>query len=506
MNYFEESASDVSPKNKKYTFMTFLFLIRQNKRLFTIIFLVVWLLSSTYSYLSYAPSYVSSGMVMIKDTALTAKYVTTDNYEMTAAQSTSSVMNTMGLLKTNIFMDELWNYFSLKHPQDLKKNKVHNYQDWEKFFGNGSKYIKYANLPGTDLINMEFKWDNPIIAKEGLEIIIETFRRESLNVNQTEQRERSRYLSLRIQEIQQQLAEIREQSSQFKAKHGIVNPVEETANLTKAKLEIQTNLAMTKAEAMGKASQVSGYRKLLGMTTKDALRATGLGRNETLTKLRAELYAAESEKATLLTKYTEQSVKVQEVNNHISELQKNIDTEIVRSSGTAGSIQTAAFADETRGQAVGNMVNATTEAQQLSSKNRILGYYLQELKARGRVLPKIEAILANYQLEENALNDSLKTLKEKELDAKLKESQSLSNVFLVDAQRIHLDASFPRLPHLLIFDLLLGIFAAILTIVVTSKNTDYSFNTKSSVQSEEIQKLLNTNGYTSSQHLAAGNS
>jgi uncharacterized protein involved in exopolysaccharide biosynthesis len=486
MKHLEETSILSTPQTQKLNLQTLMLLLQQNKRMFVTIFLFVWLLTSVYTVVGYKPSYVSSGMVMIKDTALTAKYVTADNYEMTAAQSTSSVMNTMGLLKTTIFMDDLWKFFNAKHPEALAKLKIKDFKDWQEFFGNGSKLIKYSNMPGTDLISMEFKWEDPQIAKEGLEVIMQTFRESSLQINRTEQHERSRYLAQQINDIQNKLVLVQAQSSQFKSQNGVVNSAEENINLTKAKMDIKTSLAVTNAEAAGKASQVSGYKKLLGMNTHDALRATGLGRNETLAKLQADLYVAQSERASLLTKYTEQSVKVQEVNNHISELQASIQKETNRSVGRGGQAGGQAISDETRGHAVGDMVSATTEAQQLSSKNRVLGGYLHELEARAKDLPRIEAKLSNYEMEESALNSSLKTLKEKELDAKLKESQSLSNVFVVDKPRIPVDASFPRLPHLLVFDFMLGLACAVVGLWFKRNKTE------NALQVAEIEKLLGT--------------
>ncbi len=471
MKPLEDNSSLNTSQAQKLNLQTLMTLLRQNKRLFVTVFLFVWLLTSVYTLVGYKPTYVSSGMVMIKDTALTAKYVTADSYEMTAAQSTSSVMNTMGLLKTTIFMDNLYHYFQTRHPEVLEKEKIKTTADWEKFFGSGSKFIKYANLPGTDMISFEFKWEDPEIAKEGLEVILNTFRDASLGINRTEQHERSRYLAQQISDIEQKLVLVQEQSSQFKAQHGVVNSAEENINLTKAKMDIKTSLAMTSAEAVGKNSQVRGYKSLLGMNASDALRAAGLGRNETLAKLQSELYTAQSERASLLTKYTEQSVKVQEVNNHIAELQASIQKETTRSVGRHGSANVQAISDETRGHAVGDMVSAATEAEQLNSKNRILSSYLHQLESRAKALPQIEAKLANYEMEESALNSSLKTLKEKELDAQLKESQSLSNVFIVDSPRLPIEASFPRQPHLLFFDFILGLACGVASVLLKRSNS-----------------------------------
>lgn len=484
MKHLDETANLSTSTAPKVNLPSLVLLLQQSKRLFVTVFLFVWLLTSVYTLVGYKPSYVSSGMVMIKDTALTAKYVTADHYETTTAQSTSSVINTMGLLKTTIFMDELWHYFRTQRPEVLAKAKIKDYTGWQKFYGNGHKLIKYSNLPGTDLISMEFKWEDPQIAKEGLEVLLNTFRESSLKINRTEQHERGRYLAQQIEEIQQKLVLVQEQSSLYKSQHGLVNSTEENINLTKAKMDIKTNLAVTNAEAVGKASQVSGYKNLLGMNTRDALRATGLGRNETMGKLQSELYLAQSERATLLTQYTERSVKVQEANNHINELQASIQKEATRSVGSTSSADTQTISDETRGHAVGDMVSAATEAQKLSSRNHVLGSYLQQLEARAKALPKIEAKMANFEIEESALRDSLKILKEKELDAKLKETQSLSNVFIVDKPRVPIESSFPRLPHLLAFDFVLGLVCA--SVALWFKRS----KPESASQIAEIQKLL----------------
>lgn len=444
---------------------------KRHKKLFISVFIVFWLCSSTITLLSYKPMFVSKSMVIIKDTALTAKYVTGDSYETTTSQATSSVINTMGLLRTNKYRKNLWQFFTQKHPEELEKIRVKKDSDWETYFEDGNRFIEYSNFPGTDIIEIKFKWGNPVIAQECLSIILETFRDLSLQLNRKEQHEREQFLAAQIADIQKRLFSTRHRISQYKKERQIVDTVEENANLARARVNLQTDLEAAKAEAAGKRQQVSGYQQLLGMSPRKAIIATAVGRNEVLSKLHSELYSAQQERNFLLTRYTEANPKVQEVDSRISQLENNIRKELIRTVGAStlagsGNRYPVAVADNTRSEAISNMLSAKTAAMDLNAKAGVLRSYLAELNNRARNLSDAEATLAAYKLEEASLDESLRVLNQKKLDAQLKESQTLSNVFVMEEPNIPIKAVFPTQKSLLAIDLLLAIGLGILAVIL----------------------------------------
>ncbi|MEB3287278.1 MAG: hypothetical protein VKJ04_07225 [Vampirovibrionales bacterium] len=439
--------------------------VKQNKKLFVSVLLFTWLLSTTVTLIAYKPTYVSKGMLMIKDTAVTAKYITGDSYETTTSLSTSSVINTMGLLKADAYKHKLWDFFRTYHPEELKSRNIKNFKQWNAFFGNGSKLISYWNAPGTDLINVDFKWSNPQIATEGLQVVIDTFKELSLNLNQSEQRERGRFLGTQIEDMQHRLTAVREKIGNIKEANGIVDLAEENANIARARINLKTDMSATRAEASGKLSQLSGYQSMLGMSAKQAVTASALGRNDVFAKMQSELYALRSERNSLLTRYTEDSVKVQDVDNRIKQLEDNLEKEMKRTVGHgSGGRVPMAVSDSTRGDAVSRMMEAKAGALELGARSGALQRYLGELDTRAKKLNKVSVVLADLKLEEATLDESLKTLKEKELDAKLKETQTLSNVFVAEQPQIPLVPVAPTRTHFLIIDVLLAVIVAGLAI------------------------------------------
>lgn len=446
--------------------------LARHKRLFFLVATAVTLTYGSIALLTYKPSYIAEGMVVIKDSAVTAKYVTGDNYETTASQSTNSVINTMGLLKADGYMRKIYDYLLAVRPEELKKLRVKNIKDWEGFFGDGSKHFKYSNIPGTDMINLSFKWSNPIIAKEGLEAMIDEFRQKSLRLNQSEQHERHRYLTDQIKEIQDKLIATRQTVSDFKAANHIINTAEENANLARARMNLKADMESTIAAARGKHSEIAGYQRLLGMNAKQAVTAAAIGRNQSLGNLYQELYRMRSEKNGLLTRYTEESSKVRDLNEKIDQTENNIKKELTRTVGkTNMDIDTAglmAFSDSTRSNAVGQLISAKANAMELSARTHSLSRSLGQLENRAKKLTQAESKLANYVLEEETLNESLKILKQKEIDANLKERQTLSNIFLIEPPRVPTSSSFPRKSHLIVLSLLLGLGSGVAAVILRS--------------------------------------
>ena len=449
--------------------------LKANKPLFLSVSLFVVALSSTVTLLDYKPSFVSNGMVMIKDTALTANYVTSDNYQTTTSPSTSPIINTMALLKTDASMQALWDYFSQAHPEELNKLHIKNQSDWENFFGDGHRFVKYTNPPGTDIINLQFKWNNPVIAKEGLDVVINNFKNQSLQLNQSEQRDRGNYLNEQINDIENRLAATRENIRTIKEKNQIIDADEENSNLARARVDLGANIGMANADMAGKMSQFSGYQQILNMSPKQAVVASAIGRNEVLSKMYASLYELNTDQKSLLTRYTENSVKVQDVDSNIDQTKANIQKELSRTLGTSPddtSIENhIAVSDVPRSNAIDEMLSAKTEAMELSAKRNVLNHYLQTMNKRATQLNQAEMALSDAQLEESTLNDSLKILKEKALDAQLRESQTLSNIFVIEAPRAPLQPAFPRKSNLLFMDLLMGIAFGMVTVLIKCYQT-----------------------------------
>lgn len=425
------------------------------------VFVMFWVL--VYAFTLYSPNYAAKSTVIIKDSAITSRYVMPEQYyalQTTSSSSSNPVLNTMGLLKSQAISDALFAYLLEKHPDELTSRYIGNKAQWEKFFTDGSKFIKAKNQPGTDLIVIEFAWDDPVIAREALQVVVDAFQQASLELNQSEQRSRTTFLEKQVEELELQLAEVRGRKTQYRRNTGTVSVKRESDDLAASRMELGNRLSQIEAQARGKEAEVARYQKMLGMNPEKALKASALGQNATMARLQDELYTLQQKLANLRTTYTENNPKVKEVQSQVDEIKADIEAEKRRTLGSqAGEAVDGVVADTTRGTVVSNMVAAQAEAQRLRSEAAVIRGRLGEVNGLIQRFPEVEAGLMDIEQEEGSLSNALDNLRQKVMEAKVKEEQTLSNVFVVDPPRMPVKPEFPSRLHLVVLSVVLGLGA-----------------------------------------------
>jgi uncharacterized protein involved in exopolysaccharide biosynthesis len=426
------------------------------------LFVTFWML--VYTFAVYRPVFAAKSVVIIKDSAITSRYVETEQYyamQTTSSSSSNPVLNTMGILKSGAISDALWEYFHKKRPDQLKKNKIKTKGDWVRFFQDGSAFIKAKNQPGTDLIAIQFSWSDPAVAKGGLEIVVKAFQDASRDLNKQEQITKTKFLQRQVTEIEAQLDAVRKQKSEYQSQKGTVNVQKEGNDLAGTRMELENRLNQLESQVRGKENQARRYQQMLGMTADKALRAAALGQNGSLSRLQDELYRLEQQYSQLSASLTETNPKVQEVKAQMEQVRTNIETEKARTlsmaGGKAGAANNSVVADPNRARLVDAMLSALAEAQDLHTQATVVRSRLAEIDRNIKDFPSVAEGLANIEQKELSLSLALDNLRKKALEGKLKEEQTLSNVFVVDAPRYPDKPKFPTRVHLLVLSLMLGV-------------------------------------------------
>lgn len=482
-------------------------LVRKEGKLILGVSLFVWCWILVYSFVAYEPKYIAQSLVMIKDSAITARYVLPDQaaaIQTTSSNASNPVLNTMGLLKSNTLMESLWQFLHTHYPKSLKAKHLNTRQQWETFYKDGSPLIKAKNMPGTDLISIQFNWSNPWIAKQGLETVLSAFQTASLNINRAEQRSRSRYLNHKVQEISNRLKEIRKQKSYYKIKMKTINLVRESDDLSKARIDLGNELNLLQAKARGKFSEYARYHKAVGVSPDIGLIGTAIGQNSSMAKLQDQFYTLSQNHAFLTSTLTEKNPKVQEVEKQMERVQHQIQNENDRTLGVEKK-GVMAIADATRGTVIGQMATSQAEAQNLSSQAQIVKQRLAEINGQIKAFPYMEETLANIEQEERALSTALDTLRQKELEAHLKEAETLGNVFIVDTPRLPYKAKFPSQGQLIFLGLFLGLASGLGVVFFKNKLIPSLIEKGNLVESYPQSSQLSPESLRSSDTMASTN-
>lgn len=427
------------------------------------LFVCFWML--IYTVFVFKPGYAAKAMVIIKDSAITSRYVEPDQYyalQTTSSSSSNPVLNTMGILKSSAISEALWQFFQSKHPEQLKKLKIKTQADWKAFYQDGSAFIKAKNQPGTDLISVQFSWSDPLIAREGLGVVLKAFQNASRDLNRSEQSTRTQFLEGQVREIEAQLLAVRKLKSTYQISNKTVSVRREGDDLAGSRMELSNRLSQLEAQAQGKERLARRYQQLLGMNPEKALKASALGQNGTIARLQDELYRLQQQYALLSASLTESNPKVREIEAQIAQVKANLNAEQSRTMGTANNTQTV-VADTTRGDLVRNMLLANGEAQDLRAQAAIIRKRLGQVNVDISQFPQKAEGLAQIEQKEASLSVALDHLRQKALEGRVKEAQTLSNVFIVDEPSLPQKAQFPNRNHLIVLSLLMGLGVGIAT-------------------------------------------
>lgn len=415
-------------------------------------------LMAGYAFFGYIPKYSSEALVMIKDSVLTSRYVTAEDYATTSAAATSSVLNTMSLLGTRRVSDGMYMFLKTKHPEELKRLNIENSAGWDRFFKDGSQFIKARNKPGTDVISVKFTWtDSPVITQEGLGVVLKSFQDASAQVNRAEQEGRYDYLRDQSQRVRAELDQTRQKITAIKRDTNTVNIDKKTEEMTVSRIAMQRELSQTESDAAATRAKLARYQKAVGLSPADALIASALGNNPNLAKIYDHYYELSRELAKTSTTYTEQSPEVSAIASQLAQAKADMQSELKRTLGENASKALPVYTDEAHMTTISEMVATQANATQLATKASELKRELASMDAALALVPAVEESLSDLKLEETSISDSLKTLRAKLLEAQLKEAQTLSNVFVIDPPSFPYKANAPTQLHLIALGFLMGL-------------------------------------------------
>lgn len=421
-------------------------------------FVAFWM--TLYAWTAYTPRYSAKSTVIIKDSAITSRYVEPQqNYALQTTTSSSSnpVLNTMALLKSANISDALWEYMVAKHPEELKSNHIKTKRQWESFFQDGSAFIKAKNQPGTDLISIQFSWRKAIIAQEGLNEVVRAFQNSSRDMNKLEEVSRTHFLGLQMKDLEANLRKIRHQKSLYRSHSGTVSMNREQDELAASRMEMTNRLSQLEAIAQGKESQLRTAQGLLHMAPAQALAASAIGQNNSMAKLQDELYRLRQFHSLLRASLTDSNPKVKEAQAQIEQVSANLEAERRRTSTGMSGYSSGIVADSTRSRMVDGMLQAQNESRDLRAQAAVIRGRLNEINQEISKYPSLAENLSNIEQQEASLSIALDQLRQKVMEGRIKEEQTLSNVFVVDAARLPEKAQFPTPLHITVIGILLGL-------------------------------------------------
>lgn len=422
--------------------------LNRDKQLIAAVILICLAWSFIYLLLFYKPGYESKAKVWIKNLA-TEEFVTsldTQNQLTPLTQAGNPLLTQTEILDSNQLKQAVVDY----KAEQGEKISIQNID------------IKVKNKPNTDILDISYKDTSALKSQEILNLILNKYEEINLSINKKIRTARREYIDTKITEIEQKLHDTRKQVRDYKTKTLAIDLVEQSKQLVDQQAEMSTKLEDTLAEIKNTGSSIRAAENQLSLKSRDALNAVALGsRNENLVELRKNLNEAMQEYEFDSAKYADTNPKMTAHKNKIDTINKQIKKQMELSIGKYAQSQKINIFDPVREDVVTKLIDNEVALMGLQAQANSLRDGLQRNNLEESKIPEQKLTLDNLEQEERALSDAYDQLKEKQIEAKLKEAEAVSNIIVVDTPSLPKKASFPNAFQSIILGLIFGLFAGL---------------------------------------------
>jgi len=421
---------------------------RNNKQLILSVILIVLVWAIVYILIFFKPTYVSSAKILIKDLS-TGEFVATLDTQSQLTPLTSSgnpILTQIEILKSAQLKQFIKDY-KAKRGDDSGLNDVE---------------LEVKNKPATDILNIKLSDGTAKGAQKMLEAALNKYDDINLGINLKTKTTRRKYIDLKLAEIDEKLHEIRNQIKNYKLENLAISIDEESTQLVNQKISMSSKLEDTVADIKNTQSSVKELESQLSLNSKDAINAVALGSgNETLVQLRNDLNTAIQQYEFDSSKLAETNPKMLAQKDKISAINKQIKAQIKLSIGKYAKDQKINIFDPTRAQLVGSLADYQTKFMGLKAQEKAIASSIGKINAEQSKMPEKKFTLDNLEQEEGVLSAAYDQLKEKQIEAKIKEAEAASNIVVIDPPNLPKSPSFPSRFQVLVVAVLLGLTAGL---------------------------------------------
>ena len=429
----------------------------KDKHLIMSITAIILFWTFLYLVIFYKPTYKSTAKVWIRDVN-SGNFVLGDEKNNSEKDDPLSPLTIAGnplltqieIIKSREINNCLFNYLRNNYPQKIK-----NIKNKESFI---DRLIKTNNKLGTDIIVITVSWNDPAVAKQLLTLLLEHYQEINLSMDKQFKIKRRKYIDEKIAEIEPKLLALRDKIKNYKQETLGISIDDESRLLVEQKINFINSLEKLNASINNTQGYVSELSKELSLTPHDAINAVALGSyNKNLTDLKTNLNEAMQQYSYDKIKLAPSNPKLIALKDKIKEIEAQIKEQIKITIGNRHSSNNINILDPVREKLVTELTTSQANLIGQRSERKALYDALSRINDAQSSIPAKKFVLDNLEQEERSLSSAYDELKTKQIEAKLKEAEALSNIVIVDKPDLPETKSFPTKTHIILSGLMLSL-------------------------------------------------
>ncbi|WP_373531302.1 WecB/TagA/CpsF family glycosyltransferase [Vampirovibrio sp.] len=415
---------------------------------------VMALFAVVYVFTAYKPGFESEAKVWIKDTStrsyLSQPATNQPGYLSPLTQAGNPVMTQAQILTSKEMASYLSDFVARQQPK----------KEWAKTLNgkpNTQDLIEVKTEPSTDVLTVALKWNDPQMARDMLRVALERLNDTNLAFNRQIYTQKKEYVNEQLKNIETNLVAVRERLKQFQSGNMTIDIDAQTHELVRLKTQLVAQLESVKASHSNNSSNAQALQKQLAMTPSQALQAVALGSgNENLVKMRSDLALLKQQAAKDAVKLAPTNPTMVAARRQIEELESQMKREVRETTG-GSPVNGPLIYDNVRSQLVQDLASSSARSAGLGSEVGSLRSAIERVNTSLKAIPESRYTLSGLQEEEKALALAYDELRKMQIETQIKEAETPSNVFVVDAPSVPEKPSFPTGAHLIVLSTLLGL-------------------------------------------------
>jgi polysaccharide biosynthesis transport protein len=326
------------------------------------------------------------------------------------------------------------------------------------------KKLAIEIVGGSDVISIEYKDPDPIIASKVVNTLMDVYVEEQVRSNKTATASADSFISSTIPKIETKLGGLETNLQDFYEKNQIVDLQEEKKTLVTEIATLNREMSGISADYQGKKAQADSLQNQIGLNLKQAITTVQLGNTPQVKSILEQLGTTEGELSQERQRFSDNHPAVvsllEKKQNLNAELQGLIQ-EYVGTKVSEGLLQSGDLKENQVEKFISLKIDELSRQTELSS----LYQYQQNYLNRAKQIPKLEKQEQSLLREVESARSTYKTLLENKSDLDVLVNQQTGNAQVIESGLVPDKGSTGRIP-LIVLGVLMGLFLANMTAIL----------------------------------------
>jgi polysaccharide biosynthesis transport protein len=326
------------------------------------------------------------------------------------------------------------------------------------------KKLAIEIVGGSDVISIEYKDPDPIIASKVVNTLMDVYVEEQVRSNKTATASADSFISSTIPKIETKLGGLETNLQDFYEKNQIVDLQEEKKTLVTEIATLNREMSGISADYQGKKAQADSLQNQIGLNLKQAITTVQLGNTPQVKSILEQLGTTEGELSQERQRFSDNHPAVvsllEKKQNLNAELQGLIQ-EYLGTKVSEGLLQSGDLKENQVEKFISLKIDELSLQTELSS----LYQYQQNYLNRAKKIPKLEKQEQSLLREVESARSTYKTLLENKSDLDVLVNQQTGNAQVIESGLVPDKGSTGRIP-LIVLGVLMGLFLANMTAIL----------------------------------------